>query len=420
MAEVGHAFRSCWKHSSMKKSAARHPETLLSHLGRNPASHYGTVNMPVFHASTILFDTVDSFQEAGRRKMAKGQSSYGRAGTPTTFAFEDTVATLEGGYGAVALASGLQAIAVTLMAFATAGSHLLLPDSVYFPARRICNDLLQRLGVETTFYDPTIGGAIAGLIRDNTALIYLEAPGSLTFEMQDVPAIVAAAKARGVPTAIDNTWATPLYFRPLEHGVDVVLHAATKYIVGHSDAMLGVVVCGEAHYEHLRQTSQFLGCAAAPDDVYLGLRGLRTLAVRLERHQANAMKLTEWLAQRPEVERILYPALPSDPGHALWRRDFEGASGLFGLTLKPCKREAVLALIDGLQLYGIGASWGGYESLILLTDPDAMRSATRWQPAGPTLRIHAGLEHADDLIADLEAGFARLNEINLGQSARAG
>jgi cystathionine beta-lyase len=251
-------------------------------------------------------------------------------------------------------------------------------------------------------------------------LIYLEAPGSLTFEMQDVPAIVAAAKAAGVPTAIDNTWATPLFCQPLSLGVDVVLHAATKYLVGHSDAMLGVVVSGEAHYQLLRRTSQFLGCAAAPDDVYLGLRGLRTLAVRLDRHQANALRLLEWLGQRPEVDRLLYPALPADPGHAIWRRDFSGASGLFGLTLKPCKREAVLALIDGLELYGIGASWGGYESLILLTDPGAMRSATRWEPAGPTLRIHAGLEHSDDLIADLEAGFARFGEINRGHQARTG
>ncbi len=404
----------------MKKAAARHPETLLSHLGRDPAAHFGTVNTPVYHASTLLHATMEGFQEAGRHRMEKGKSSYGRSGTPTTFAFEETVAALESGYGAVAVSSGLQAVAVTLMAFAEAGRHFLIPDSVYFPARKICQDLLARLGVETTFYDPQIGGGIATLIRDNTALIYLESPGSLTFEVQDVPAIVAAAKAAGVVTAIDNTWATPLYLRPLDLGVDIVLHAATKYIVGHSDAMLGVVVSREEHYELLRRTSQQLGCAAAPDDVYLGLRGLRTLAVRLERHQANALTLTRWLGQRPEVDRLLYPALPSDPGYEIWRRDFTGASGLFGFTLKPCSREAVMAFIDGLELYGIGASWGGYESLILLTDPAVSRTATRWDPAGPTLRIHAGLEHSDDLIADLEAGFARLAEIDRGQSARAG
>ncbi|WP_193370474.1 cystathionine beta-lyase [Pelagibius marinus] len=413
----------------MKKAAARRPETLLSHLGRDPASHFGTVNTPVYHASTLLHETMEDFQEAGRHRMDKGKSSYGRTGTPTTFAFEDTVATLEGGYGGVAVSSGLQAVAVAMMAFAEAGKHFLVPDSVYFPARKICHDLLRRLGVETTFYDPTIGAGIAELMRENTALVYMESPGSLTFEVQDVPAIVAAAKAAGVVTVIDNTWATPLYYRPLEHGVDVVLHAATKYMVGHSDAMLGVVVSGEAHYERLRRTSQYLGCAAAPDDVYLGLRGLRTLAVRLERHQANALALTGWLGRRPEVDRLLYPALPGDPGHALWKRDFTGASGLFGFTLQPCSREAVMAFIDGLELYGIGASWGGYESLILLTDPASMRTATRWEPAGPTLRIHAGLEHADDLIADLEAGFARLAQldpkiggggIHGGKSAHAG
>lgn len=402
------------------KSAARHPDTLLAHLGRDPASHFGTVNAPVYHASTLLFDSVEAFQEAGRRRLEKGNSSYGRTGTPTTFAFEETMAALEGGYGAVAVSSGLQAVAVVLMAFAKAGSHLLLPDSVYFPARRICAELLQRLDVETTFYDPCIGAGIADLIRDETALIYLESPGSLTFEVQDVPAIVAAAKAAGVPTAIDNTWATPLFLRPLSLGVDIVLHAATKYIVGHSDAMLGVVVCGEPHYERLRRTGQFLGCAAAPDDVYLGLRGLRTLAVRLERHQANALRLAEWLGQRPEVDRLLHPALPSDPGHAIWRRDFTGASGLFGFTLKPCKREAAAALVDSVTLFGIGASWGGYESLMILTDPAAMRSATRWDSPGPSLRVHAGLEHCDDLIADLEAGFARFNEINRGHQARTG
>lgn len=404
----------------MKKTAARHPETLLSHLGRNPSAHFGTVNTPVYHASTLLHETVEAFQEAGRHRMEKGKSSYGRTGTPTTFAFEDTVAELEGGYGGVAVSSGLQAIAVALMSFAEAGKHFLVPDSVYFPTRKICHDMLRRLEVEVTFYDPLAGAGIADLIQDNTALVYLESPGSLTFEVQDVPAIVAAAKARNVVTVIDNTWATPLYFRPLELGVDIVLHAATKYFVGHSDAMLGVVVSGEEHYERLRLTSQHLGCAAAPDDVYLGLRGLRTLAVRLERHQANALALTEWLSQRPEVDRLLYPPLPDDPGHALWQRDFTGASGLFGLTLKPCSRAAVLALIDGLELYGIGASWGGYESLILLTDPASMRSVTTWDPPGPTLRIHAGLEHKDDLIADLAAGFSRLAEVDGGKAARTG
>ncbi|MEQ8357687.1 MAG: cystathionine beta-lyase [Kiloniellaceae bacterium] len=404
----------------MKKIAARHPETLLSHLGRDPARHFGTVNTPVYHASTLLQETMEAFEDVQQRKLEKGSSSYGRSGTPTTFAFEETVAALEGGYGAVAVSSGLQAVTVALMSFAEAGKHFLIPDTIYYPARKVCESLMQRLGVETTFYDPLLGAGIAELIRDNTVLIYMESPGSLTFEVQDVPAIAAAAKAAGVTTVIDNTWATPLFCRPLDLGADIVLHAATKYLVGHSDALLGVLTCHAAHYELLRRTSQYLGCSAAPDDVYLGLRGMRSLAVRLDRHQANALRLTEWLGQRPEVDRLLYPALPGDPGHALWRRDFTGASGLFGLTLKPCPRDAVLAMIDGLELYGIGASWGGFESLILLTDPDSSRSATRWRPDGPTLRIFAGLEHGDDLIADLEAGFARLGAFDHGQSARSG
>ncbi len=404
----------------MKKPVARHPETLLAHLGRDPAGHFGAVNTPVYHASTLLYDTVAEYEEAGRTRLSKGKSSYGRMGTPTTFAFEETVAALEGGYGAVAVSSGLQAVAVALLAFAESGRHFLVPDSIYFPARKLCLGLLQGLGVETTFYDPLVGAGIAELIRDNTALVYMESPGSLTFEVQDVPAIAAAARAAGAVTVIDNTWATPLFFRPLDHGVDIVLHAATKYLVGHSDALLGVVVSHEENYERLRRVGQYIGCAAAPDDVYLGLRGLRTLAVRLERHQANALRLTDWLAARPEVERLLYPARPDDPGHALWKRDFTGASGLFGFTLKPCARAAVTAMIDGLELFGIGASWGGFESLMLLTDPASMRSATRWDPPGPTLRIHAGLENCDDLIADLEAGFERLAEIERGQSARAG
>ncbi len=404
----------------MTKTDRLRQETLLTHLGRDPQAHYGTVNTPVYHASTLLKDTVEAFEEAGRNRLVKGKSSYGRGGTPTTFAFEDTVARLEGAYGAVAVSSGLQAIAVALMTFAKAGSHILVPDTIYFPGRRICEVLLRDRGVETTFYNPTIGAGIAALIRDNTVAIYMESPGSLTFEIQDVPAIVAEARAKGVITIIDNTWATPLFFRPLDHGVDISLHAATKYMVGHSDAMLGVIASTEEHYESLRRTGQFLGCNAAPDDLYLGLRGLRTLAVRLDRHQANARRLAEWLAQRPEVDRLLYPALPGDPGHTIWKRDFTGASGLFAMVLNPCARASVTAMIDGLDLFGIGASWGGYESLILLTDPRPIRTAAPWTDPGHVVRIHAGLEHCDDLIADLEAGFERLNATEETIAARAG
>ncbi len=404
----------------MSKGEKRRPETLLAHLGRNPSAHFGTVNTPVYHASTLIRESVEAYEEAGRNRWIKGKSSYGRSGTPTTFAFEETVAALEGAYGAIALSSGLQAIAVALMAFAKAGSHVLVPDSIYYPGRKICEELLRESGVETTFYDPRIGGGIAALIRDNTAMIYLESPGSLTFEVQDVPAIAAAARAAGVVTAIDNTWATPLFFRPLDHGIDIALHAATKYMVGHSDAMLGVIATREEHYEKLRRTSQHMGCAAAPDDLYLGLRGLRTLAVRLERHQQNALRLAAWLKQRPEVDRILYPALPDSPDHEIWKRDYTGASGLFAMVLKPCARSSAVAMIDEMEYFGIGASWGGYESLMLLTDPRPIRTATAWTDPGPVVRIHAGLEHSDDLIADLEAGFDRLNAAEDTLAARAG
>ncbi len=404
----------------MKKTANLRPETLLAHLGRDPKSHFGTVNTPVYHASTLLHETVNAYEDAGRNRWVKGRSSYGRTGTPTTFAFEETVAELEGAYGAVAVSSGLQAIAVALMSFTKAGSHILVPDSIYYPGRKICEELLRERGVETTFYDPKIGDGIAALIRDKTTVVYLESPGSLTFEVQDVPAIAAAARAAGAITIIDNTWATPLFLRPLDLGVDVSLHAATKYLVGHSDAMLGVIAAREEHYEIIRKTGQHLGCAAAPDDLYLGLRGLRTLAVRLDRHQENARRLAEWLQQRPEVDRLLYPALPEDPGHAIWKRDFKGASGLFGVVLKPCARDSVVAMIDGMNFFGIGASWGGFESLMLLTDPRPIRTATQWEGPGHVVRIHAGLEHCDDLIADLEAGFERLNAIEGTVAARAG
>ncbi len=404
----------------MKDPDKRRPETLLAHLGRDPKAHFGAVNTPVYHASTLLHESVEAFEEAGRNRWVKGRSSYGRSGTPSTFAFEETVAQLEGAYGAVAVSSGLQAIAVALLSFTKAGDHILVPDTIYFPGRRICEELLREKGIETTFYDPTIGGGIAALVRDKTRLIYLESPGSLTFEVQDIPAIAAVARDAGVITVIDNTWATPLFLRPLDFGIDVSLHAATKYLVGHSDAMLGVIATREGHYERIRRTGQQLGCAAAPDDLYLGLRGLRTLAVRLDRHQQNALRLAEWLRARPEVDRLLYPALPEDPGHEIWKRDFKGATGLFGFVLKPCARDSVAAMIDGMEFFGIGASWGGFESLMILTDPRPIRTATQWSDPGPVVRIHVGLEHSADLIADLEAGFDRLNAAEGTLSARAG
>ncbi|MFQ5775976.1 MAG: cystathionine beta-lyase [Kiloniellaceae bacterium] len=398
----------------MTKTPKYKVDTLLAHLGRAPAAQHGAVNPPVYHASTILFETVAAFEDARQDLIGKGRTSYARYGTPTTFALEETVAALEGGYGAVAVPTGLAAITSTLSACVAAGDHILVTDAIYRPTRQVCDHLLGRFGVETTYYDPLIGAGIADLIRPNTKAVFLESPGSLTFEVQDVPAITAAAHAAGAVVIMDNTWATPLYFKPLDHGVDVVIHSATKYIVGHADAMLGLVVTSEAHYRSVRRAVVLLGHAAAPDDVYLALRGLRTLSVRLARHEANGLKLATWLQQRPEVARVLHPALPDDPGHALWRRDFTGACGLFGVVLEPYPKHAVAAMLDGLALFGMGVSWGGYESLILPVDPKATRTATVWDAPGPTLRIHAGLEDPDDLIADLEAGFGRLNRAAQG------
>jgi cysteine-S-conjugate beta-lyase len=389
-------------------------ETLIAHSGRNPSAQHGIVNPPVFHASTVLFPTVEILEAAIKTRNEPGVVYYGRFGTPTTHALEEAVAALEGGERALCVASGVGAIACVLSAFAGAGDHLLVADTAYGPTRALCAGYLKRMGIETTFYDPLIGGEIASLFRPNTRLVHMESPGSLTFEVQDVPAIASAAHRAGIPVALDNTWATPLFFKPFLHGVDVSIHAGTKYIVGHSDAMLGMIVMGDAHFAKIRATVTALGHCVGGDDAYLGLRGFRTLAVRLARHQENALALARWLRERPEVERVLHPALDGDPGHDLWRRDFNGASGLFGVVLKPISKSAVTAMLEGLRYFGMGFSWGGFESLVLPVDPRPVRSATRWAANGPALRFHAGLEAVADLIGDLERGFERM-----GRAARA-
>lgn len=386
---------------------AMHDDTLLTHAGNRPRENHGIVNPPVYRASTVLFPTVEAFDAAYCDRF--NRTTYGRYGTPTTFALEQAVAALEGAGRVVTLPSGLAAISATLMALLRSGDHVLMVDTVYAPARTLCDRMLAGFGIETTYYDPRLGGRIAELIRPNTRLVYMESPGSLTFEVQDVPAIVAAARTAGALSVIDNTWATPIGFKAFGHGVDIVIHAATKYIAGHSDVMLGVVACREEqHYVTIKTAAHAMGYGASPDDCYLALRGLRTLSVRLARHQQTALRLAGWLAEQPEVERILYPALPDDPGHALWRRDFTAASGLFGVMLRPCSTASVAALVDGRRLFGIGASWGGYESLMVVAHPERSRTATPWSAAGPLLRIHAGLEDPQDLIADLDAGFAAL------------
>src|SRR5436189_2785731 len=380
-------------------------DTLLTHLGRNPEAQHGAINPPVYHASTILSKNMAEWENRRDPRVHFGVVRYGLSGTPTTFALEELLAKIEGGYRAAIVGSGLAAITAPLQGCLSQGDHLLMVDSTYGPARNFCDRVLTRCGVETTYYDPLIGDGIARLMRPNTKVVYVESPGSLTFEVQDVPAIADAAHESGAKVLMDNTWASPYLFRSFEHGVDVSIHAATKYIVGHSDVILGTVITNEEMYLPVRTMAADLGHCAGPDDVYFALRGLRTLSVRLERHERNALAVARWLQTRPEVSRVLYPALPEDPGHTLWKRDFLGASGLFGVVLKPASKSAVYAMIDALDLFGIGSSWGGYESLILPTNPTRGRTATRWAPEGPTLRLHIGLEDPQDLIEDLERGF---------------
>ena len=390
------------------KSKSKKPDTLLAHAGRDPARNFGVVNPPVYHASTIIHQTVADLEKAQKNRYGVGQVVYGRYGTPTTFALEQAVAAIEGGSRAIAFGSGAAACYAAILAFVKAGDHILVTDSVYGPVRGFCTNFLARFGVETTFYNPTMGEGVAALIRPNTRLIYLESPGSLTFEVQDVPAIVAVARARKIRTVFDNTWAAPLYCKPLALGCDVEVIAGTKYIVGHSDAMMGFAVTPEDSFLPVREAATSLGNHAAPDDCYLALRGLRTAGVRLRQHEKTGLALARWLEKRPEVARVLHPALPSHPGHHLWRRDFTGASGLFSFILKDgIAKKAVDAMLDGMELFGMGFSWGGFESLLVPVYPQQLRTAVPWQ-AGPTLRLHAGLEDVDDLIADLDSGFKRL------------
>ena len=383
--------------------------TQLIHSGRHPADHYGMVNPPVYHASTVLFDTLDAFEASNSAPFAGVH--YGRFGTPTQFAFEEAVAELEGAYAAVVTCSGLAAIAAAVMSVAEAGTHLLVADNVYGPTRALCEGLLRGLGVDTEYVDPCIpADELATRIRPNTRALFVEPPGSLTFEIPDVPALAQVAHAHGLTVIADNTWATPLYYNAHTHGVDISVHAATKYIVGHSDAMLGVVNCiDESHYKSVKQAAVMLGYCAGPDDAYLGLRGLRTLGQRLPVHEKNGLALANWLAEQPQVARVIHPARADHPQHALWQRDFDGASGLFAMVLQPVERNQLAAMLDGLAYYGMGASWGGFESLILPVKPAGSRTATPWPEQGPMLRIHAGLEDIDDLIEDMAAGLARLS-----------
>ena len=379
------------------------PETRIVSEGRMSDSHFGAVNTPVYRASTILYPDLAAI------KANTQPYTYGRRGTPSTQSFEEAISAIEGAARTVSVTSGVQAIALAILSVCGAGDHLLMVDSCYEPTRTLCERTLKRFGIQTSYYAPD--DDITAHLKPNTRAVFCESPGSLTFEVQDVPAIAKAAHAHdngrgGAAVLMDNTWATPLFFRPLEHGVDLSIQAATKYIGGHADVMLGYVAANEKHAGRLHQVHGDLGLYASGDDCFLGLRGLRTLAVRLARHQETGLTLARWLQARPEVARILHPALPGDPGHALWKRDFSGSCGLFGVVLKPVSEAQLAAFVDGLQHFGIGYSWGGFESLII---PAHIRRTVRpFEAEGPVLRIHAGLEDTGDLIADLEKGLARM------------
>jgi cystathionine beta-lyase len=394
------------------RSKSRKTDTLLAHAGRSPEQNFGIVNPPVYHASTVLHPSVAAHEAAGRNRY--NQVTYGRYGTPTQFGFEEAVAAVEGGARAIAFCSGAAACFASILGFVKAGDHVLVTDSVYGPVRAFCTGFLERFGVASTFYDPRIGARIESLMRDTTKVLYLESPGSLTFEVQDVPALVAAAKARGIATIIDNTWAAPMFFKPLALGVDVSVISGTKYIGGHSDLMMGLAVCTEASFMPVRTAASQLGNHAAPDDCYLALRGLRSAGVRMRQHEKQGLALASWLEQRPEVAHVLHPGLPSSEDHALWRRDFSGSSGLFAIVLhKDTPASAIAAMLDGMELFGMGASWGGFESLALPVHPERIRTAVPWTE-GPVLRLHAGLEDLDDLKDDLARGLARLHAARRG------
>lgn len=378
--------------------------TRLVHAGREPFEQHGFVNTPIYRGSTVLYPTTDDLLHR------RGRYSYGTKGTPTTNSLETAWTELTGAAGTVLAPSGLAAVTVALMSCLKAGDHLLMTDSVYLPTRHFCNGILKKFGVETTYYDPLIGAGIETLLRPNTTAVFTEAPGSQSFEMQDIPAIAEMAHRHGAVVLMDNTWATPLLFPPHERGVDIAIEAGTKYLSGGSDLLLGLVSANGRCFKALRDTYDSFAMCPGPEDVFLGLRGLRTMALRLREHEKQALEMARWLEARPEVARVLHPALESYPGHEIWKRDFKGSSGLFSIILKPCSDRALAVMLDGLALFGMGYSWGGFESLVIPFNCASYRTATRWEPGGHALRFHIGLEDLGDLKRDLDAGFTRLRE----------
>jgi cysteine-S-conjugate beta-lyase len=373
--------------------------TRLAHDGYDPMSYHGFVNPPVVHASTVLFPDAASMVPDGQKY------TYGTHGTTTTDALCTAIDMLEGSAATILLPSGLAAVTVPLLAFLSAGDHALIVDSVYFPTRRFANGMLKQLGVSVDYYDPAIGAGIEKLMKPNTKVVFTESPGSNTFEMQDIPAIAKVAHAHDAVVMMDNTWATPLFFKPLDHGVDISIHAATKYPSGHSDVLMGTVSANEHCAARLKETNMQLGLCVSGDDAYQILRGLRTMGVRLERHQESALKLAEWLETDPRVAQVLHPALPSFPGYAMWKRDFCGSSGIFSIVLKGGGAQQAHAFLNALQIFGLGYSWGGYESLAVHVSI-ADRTIAKGPFAGPILRLQIGLEDVVDLRADIERGLA--------------
>lgn len=386
----------------MKKNGKN--ATLLAHAGSEPGAFYGAVNVPPYRMSTVVFKSYREFETA-----EYGSSFYGRVGTPTSLAFEDAISKLEGAHDSVATCSGLSAVVAALMAFTRAGDHVLMPDNCYGPGRRAAEKILRRYGVDTEYYPPLIGKDIRRMFRKNTRTVLIEAPGSFTYEVSDIGAIAQAAKKAGIWTVMDNSWGTPLLCRPLDLGVDVALMSATKYISGHADAMLGVLSATKEAWPGIKQAVVHAGICAGSEELYLALRGLRTLSVRLRQHGEGGLEIAKWLAKHPAVKRVLHPALPSCPGHANWKKHFSGASGTFGIILHETSKKKFARMLDGMELFRMGFSWGGYESLLFPEQPGPSRSAVKWTEKGLSLRIHVGLEDVSDLKADLAAGLKRLS-----------
>lgn len=409
-ANVGKLMSSQEKPGSESRAESNEASaiTRLLHSSSQSARAAGLLNPPIHRGSTITYDTVEDYID--RHKRIYDEVIYGLYGTETTQALEAAIAELEGGSRTVVTSSGTAAISLALSAFVKAGDHVLVIDTAYRSSRRFCDEVLAGFGVEVSHFPPEAGSGIETYIRPNTRAMLLETPGSLTFELADIGAITSVARAREIVTILDNTWATPLFFRPIEHGVDVSIAAATKYLSGHSDVMLGAMTAASPEiFRRLKDTARQWGNCVGPDECYLVHRGLRTLDVRLERHERNAASLIGWFQSQPEVRRVLYPALRDDPGHRIWRRDFSGASGLFGVLLDPLSAREVSALFNNLSFFKLGASWGGFESLMVPAWPPPVRSCMNIDD-GYLIRVHAGLESTDDLIADLEQAFARLRQ----------